>query len=78
MAPNEVTSGKVTQVEHYGLYIETGEGPALVLIPDVSKERIPDLAAAYKAGDSVRVKLLRFVPERGLFKATMILDDEGQ
>lgn len=74
MENNESVDGEVTRVEHYGLYVKTSEGEAVVLIPDVSKERIPDLKAAYSVGDRVRVRLLRFVEEKGIHKATMILD----
>ncbi|MEM6296049.1 MAG: S1 RNA-binding domain-containing protein [Myxococcota bacterium] len=74
MEGNGPVDGEVTRVEHYGLYVKTPEGDAVVLIPDVSKEPIPDLKAAYSPGDQVRVRLLRFVEQRGIHKATMILD----
>lgn len=74
MENSEPVDGEVTRVEHYGLYVKTPDGDAVVLIPDVSKERIPDLKAAYSVGDQVCVRLLRFVAEQGIHKATMILD----
>lgn len=67
-----ITDGTVTQVEHYGLYVDTSNGPAIVLIPDVSTTPMPDLTSRYSPGDVVRVRLLRFVPERRMYKATMI------
>ncbi|MGB1014607.1 MAG: S1 RNA-binding domain-containing protein [Nannocystaceae bacterium] len=74
MGSNETIDGVVTRVEHYGLYLKTSEGEAVVLIPDISTKRVPDLKAAYCAGDPVKVRLIRFVEEQGLYKATMILD----
>lgn len=69
--------GEVTRVKEFGLYVRTAQGDALVLIPDVSRDPIEDLNAAFKVGDRVRVRLLRFVPDHELFKATMILDEEA-
>lgn len=74
MGGNESIDGVVTRVEHYGLHVKTPQGEAIVLIVDLSKERIPDLKAAYGVGDKVRVRLLRFVEGHGVYKATMILD----
>ncbi len=65
----------ITRIEHYGLYVDTSDGPALVLIPDVSRDSTPDLCALYSVGDKVEVRLLRFVPEHGHYKATMVWDD---
>jgi ribosomal protein S1 len=67
-----ITDATVTQVEHYGLYVDTASGPAIVLVPDVSTTPMPDLTSHFSPGDSVRVRLLRFVPERSMHKATMI------
>lgn len=72
MAPiAESVAGTVTRVEHYGLYVHTVEGDALVLVPDVSPTPI-DLQSAYAVGDPVEVRLLRFMEGRQLYKAAMI------
>jgi len=34
MESNELMDGEVTRVEHYGLYVKTPKGEALILIPD--------------------------------------------
>ena len=67
----ESVAGTVTQVEHYGLYVHTAEGDALVLVTDVPPTPV-DLRSAYAVGDPVEVRLLRFVEESQLYKATMI------
>lgn len=72
-AATEAIAGTVTRVEHYGLYVRTAEGDALVLIPDVSSTPI-ELRSAYAVGDPVEVRLLLFVEERKLYKATMIAE----
>jgi ribosomal protein S1 len=62
---------RVTRVEPYGLYL-TYEGQSLiVLIPDVSHERIADLEAKYKPGDTVPVRILSYVEDRNLCKGTI-------
>lgn len=73
MAHERPIDGIVKRVEHYGLYVQTAMGEAVVLIPDVSTTKVSDLRAAYEVGDAVRVRLLHSVEERGLYKATMIL-----
>ena len=72
----EVVTGTISRIEQYGLYVDTVEGRALVLIPDVRQEPTPDLEAVYAIGDEVCVRLLRFVPSYGVFKATMIWSED--
>lgn len=61
----------VTRVEHYGLYVRTANGRnAIVLIPDVSDVPV-NLESAYSVGDSVTVRLLRWVVEEHIFRASM-------
>jgi small subunit ribosomal protein S1 len=67
----ETVSATVKRVEPYGVYLDGPEGEIIVLIPDVSHERIPDLKKHYSIGDQVRVHVLKYVPERKLFKGTI-------
>lgn len=67
-----VHEATVTRVEHYGLYVATPLGPALVLIPDVSGVPIRALAEQFAPGQTVRLRLLRFIPEYDLYKGTML------
>ncbi len=68
----ETLEGTVTRVEAYGLYADTPKGPAIVLLPDISKERIVSLSDRFRPGDSVRLRILYFVEDRGLYKASML------
>jgi len=77
MENDEQIDGVVARVEHYGLYVKTPKGEAVVLISDVSQERIPDVKEAYNVGDKVRLQLLHFVEAQGLYKATMRLDAQS-
>jgi hypothetical protein len=65
-------------VEHYGLYLRAEAGDAIVLIPEVSVDRIPELRRAYQPGDVVRVRLLDWIPDRRMFKATMLAVGQQQ
>ncbi len=62
----------VERIEHYGLYLREGERVILVLIVDISKERIARLEDVFGVGQSVSVNVLFYVPERGVYKGTMI------
>jgi len=68
----KMVSGTISRVEHYGLYVETEVGPAIVLIPDVSEAPVRFLQDVFSAGDTVRLELIRFVEERQLYKGTML------
>lgn len=58
----------VSRVEPYGVYLDGPDGEIVVLIPDVSTTRIADLQGYYTVGDKVRVRVLKYVEERDLFK----------
>jgi ribosomal protein S1 len=62
---------RVTRVEAYGVYLECDGNELIVLIPDVSHERVPDLRAKYQLGDKVTVRVLSYIEDRKLFKATI-------
>ena len=68
----DVVEGTITKVESYGLFADTPMGPAVVLLPDISRERITDLTGMYKPGDSVKLRLLFFAEDRDLYKASML------
>lgn len=67
----KIVKAKVTRVEAYGLYLAFDEEEAIVLIPDVSCEPVADLAAKYRVGDEVGIRILRYVQDRNLFNATI-------
>lgn len=67
----KIVSATVKRVEPYGIYLNALEGEIIVLIPDISQERIPDLKQYYSIGDTVRVRVIKYVPERKLFKGTI-------
>ncbi len=68
----ELVEGTVSRVEVYGLYADTSKGPAIVLLPDISRERIEDLRDRFHPGDSVTLRLLYFAEDSGLYKASML------
>jgi ribosomal protein S1 len=62
---------RATRVEEYGLYL-TYEGQSLiVLIVDISNERVGDLKKKFKPGDTVPVRILSYHDELNLFKGTI-------
>ena len=68
----------ITRVEVYGLYLEHAGSPVLVLAPDVSNRRPLDLSAEFAIGDHLTVRILRYVPETSIYKATVISDPETE
>jgi ribosomal protein S1 len=70
LAIGDIVEAAVTRVEAYGVYLHVGENEILVLIPDVSYERV-DLTAKYKLADSVRVRILAYVAEKNAFRGTI-------
>ena len=66
------TVGVIERIEPYGLYLRDGERKIIVLIPDVSRDRIRDLSEIFQIGQSVNVAVISFVEDRGLYKGTMI------
>ena len=61
----------VKRVEPYGVYLNTPEGEIIVLIPDISQKQIPDLKQYHAIGDMVCVHVIKYIPERKLFKGTI-------
>jgi ribosomal protein S1 len=67
----EIVKAKITRVEHYALYVTDGERQIIVLVPDVSNERI-HLKEKYKVDQLVSVQIIKYIPQENIFKATMI------
>jgi ribosomal protein S1 len=67
-----ITTAVIKRIEPYGLYLHERNRTILVLIVDISRERIPDLAQRFQVGQIVKVNVLRFVPEGGMFKGSML------
>lgn len=67
----EIFLAQVTRVEPYGVYLRFPHGEVIVLIPDVSYDRVPDLTVRYSVGDDVQVKILDYVEDRKLYKGTI-------
>ncbi|MCM8541266.1 MAG: hypothetical protein NE328_13410 [Lentisphaeraceae bacterium] len=72
MKVNSSVIATVDKVEVYGLYLVKDSETILVLIPDVSLERISDLKALFKEGDTVKVKVLEYIEGKNLFKGSLI------
>ncbi len=68
----DIVDGTVSRVEPYGLYVDTSEGPALVLVVDVSNTKPMNLPEEFEPGDKVRLRLLRYIEEKGYYKASML------
>jgi ribosomal protein S1 len=71
LAVGDLIEADVTRVEVYGVYLKFRDEEIVVLIPDVSHERVSDLRSRYTVGDRIRVRILEYVPERSLFKASI-------
>ncbi|MCP3997861.1 MAG: S1 RNA-binding domain-containing protein [bacterium] len=68
----EVVEGTVSRVEVYGLYADTSKGPAIVLLPDISREKIEDLRDRFHPRDRVELRMLYLAEDRWLYKASML------
>ena len=68
---DRVVDAEVERVELYGIYLRFSQGEVIVLIPDVSYERIPDLTKKVHVGDRLLVKILEYVEDRHVFKGTI-------
>ena len=64
-------TARVVRVEAYGLYLSHGSRTILVLIPDISSRPIDDLRSAYRLGEAVVVRVLRYVDEHRTYKGTI-------
>jgi hypothetical protein len=67
----------MTSAPVLSIYLDSPHGEILVLIPDVSPERIPDLTKRFRRGEYVRARILQCVAERNVFKGTMRDVDGG-
>lgn len=68
----EFTKGTMERIEPYGLYLKEKDRVIIVLIPDVSLVRVPDLAQAFQVGQVINVKILECIEKDKIFKGTMI------
>ena len=62
----------VFRVEEYGVYLNYGDYIVLVLIPDVSIERVKCLKNEFFIGQKARVYLGEYIPQKGLFKGSFV------
>lgn len=69
--PAKFINGVVTRVEVHALFVDTAEGPAYVLAPDVSTVAKQDLLSTFQVGQGVRLYLTRFVHQLGLHQGRM-------
>jgi len=67
---DSIVGGRVGRVEHYGLYVATERGAALVLVVDVGEVPLA-LKQVFHTGDAVRVRLERWIDGGGVWKASM-------
>jgi|JI10StandDraft_1071094.scaffolds.fasta_scaffold2294038_2 predicted RNA-binding protein with RPS1 domain len=65
-------TARVVRIEPYGLYLAHEDATILVLIVDVSESPIRDLREAYQSGAEVRVRVLRYIEEYGIYKGAII------
>lgn len=63
-------NARVKRVEEFALYLEFDGGEVIVLIPDVADGPV-DLVDAWRVGDTVEVRLWRYIEAQGLFKGTI-------
>lgn len=59
-----ILEGTVTNMTHYGLFVDLGGIDGLVHVTDMSWGRIGDPSDHYKVGDKITVKVLNFDRER--------------
>ncbi|MBL8970440.1 MAG: S1 RNA-binding domain-containing protein [Myxococcales bacterium] len=65
---------RVARIENYGLYLAYEDATILVLIVDVSANSIRDLREAYRSGEEVSVRVLRYIEAYGMYKGEMVDD----
>jgi predicted RNA-binding protein with RPS1 domain len=63
---------RVTRVEEYGLYLTYEGQSVIVLIVDVFPEWIGDLKEKFKPGDTVPVRILKYIEEKSMFKGAIM------
>lgn len=60
VAIGSVIKARVIRIEHYGIYLKHGQEDVLVLVPEVSWEKTPDLRVAFQTGDEIDLVVLRY------------------
>ncbi|MBN1383528.1 MAG: S1 RNA-binding domain-containing protein [Elusimicrobia bacterium] len=60
----EVIKGKITTITDFGIFLDIGGIDGLLHINDVSYVRPEKLSDIYKIGDTLKVKVLKFEPEK--------------
>ena len=53
----------VVGVEHYGIYVEADDVPGLILIPELSWQRVSHPSEIAKIDDRIRGKVIRVLPD---------------
>jgi ribosomal protein S1 len=79
MEIGDIIEATVTSVQHYGIWLEAGDKPGLVRIPDISNRRIAHPSQYAKVGDVLRVQIIGFETQQGPFIASRrVLHPEEQ
>lgn len=60
-----IVYGRVKNITDYGVFVDLGGIDGLLHITDISWEKIGHPSDRFEVGDEVRVKILRFNPEKG-------------
>jgi small subunit ribosomal protein S1 len=70
MSIGDVVTAKVTDIQHYGIWLEAEGIRGLLLIPDISNKRVRHPSDYAKLGGTITVKVMRFNPQNGDFVAS--------
>jgi ribosomal protein S1 len=62
---------RVERVEEFGVFLSDSDVRILVLIIDISDSPITDLVRAFRIGEEVDVRILKYVSETGIYKGSM-------
>jgi polyribonucleotide nucleotidyltransferase len=71
----KVYEGKIVRVEPYGVFVEIMEGKTGMLHVSKMAEKVKDVRARFKVGDTIKVKVLD-IDERGRPNLTTIGIDQ--
>jgi small subunit ribosomal protein S1 len=63
--PGDVVEGTVKTVKDFGVFVDIGGLDALANKHDLSWEEVSDLSKVWKAGDRIKVKVLKVAREKG-------------